>query len=132
MRLTISGNVAATEAMVNFANQKLAKLKGGPVRVSLRLDKVRERQQVSIIVFDGARTMRATDASGDMYDSIGGAVNKLQRRLRKDAAKRRRFERAQSDTILEAELMDDVYETLSYTSDEPIEDDSVFFVLKNK
>ena len=135
MSLTISGNVIATDALTQFAQTKLHKLKKPNHRMEFKLDKVKKDHIASLTVHEGKHLYHSTHSSSNMYISIDACIEKIRKQMVKQNDKRHQFDRLEPESLLEKQLIDDVYETQSYyryENDQEPWHDHTFYVLKNK
>ncbi len=87
MQINITGHhVEVTPALRAYVTEKMQKLsrhfdKVSSIHVILNVEKL--RQQAEATVNAGGRTLFATDSATDMYASIDGLVDKLDRQVRR-------------------------------------------------
>ncbi|WP_408955710.1 ribosome hibernation-promoting factor, HPF/YfiA family [Natroniella sp. ANB-PHB2] len=89
MKFMVRGkNIEITDALRNYAREKIGKLKKYfdedvviECQVSLEVDK--ERHIVEATIFADGLILRGEEETGDMYASIDGVIEKLERQVRK-------------------------------------------------
>ncbi len=96
MQVSITGrHVDLTEALKSYVHEKLQHLKHSfdqvvDVQVVLSVEKIRQRCEITIHV--SGLTIHASEETDDMYASIDGAVDKLNRQLKRYRQKLKRHQ----------------------------------------
>lgn len=85
--MTYGKNIDVTPALKEHAEEKVRKLEryfnGEPMEVQISMEVERERHIVEVTAFVKGLILRGEEASGDMYASIDGVMDKLERQVRK-------------------------------------------------
>ncbi|MDX8413296.1 MAG: ribosome-associated translation inhibitor RaiA [Mariprofundales bacterium] len=96
MNISITGrNVELTEAIKEYVHEKLGHLKHAfdyvvDVKVTLKVDKFRHRCEVNIQA--NSININASSETEDMYASIDGTIDKINRQLKRYRAKLRKHQ----------------------------------------
>ncbi|RCW43814.1 MULTISPECIES: ribosome hibernation-promoting factor, HPF/YfiA family [unclassified Halanaerobium] len=85
--MTYGKNIDVTPSLKEHAEEKVRKLdkyfNGEPMEVQISMEVERERHIVEVTAYVKGLILRGEEATGDMYASIDGVVDKLERQLRK-------------------------------------------------
>lgn len=85
--MTYGKNIDVTPALKKHAEEKVQKLEryfnGEPMEVQISMEVEKERHIVEVTAFVKGLILRGEEASGDMYASIDGVMDKLERQVRK-------------------------------------------------
>ncbi|MCL6591175.1 MAG: ribosome-associated translation inhibitor RaiA [Firmicutes bacterium] len=88
MQVTITGkNIEITDALREYAEKKAAKIskffEKGPIEAKVTLSTERDKHVVDIIVSINGLLLKGEEKTGDMYSSIDGAIDKVERQILK-------------------------------------------------
>ena len=88
MNITVYGkNIDVTPSLKEYAREKMEKLEkyfqGEPMEVHITMEVEKERHIVEVTGYVKGLILRGEEATGDMYASIDGVMDKLERQLRK-------------------------------------------------
>lgn len=92
MQINIQGEgIELTEALRDYATKKLAKFEHffhniQKIDIDLEVDKIKEdmlKQVAKVTVFASGAVFHAKEASGNMYASIDGIVDKIDQQIKK-------------------------------------------------
>ncbi len=85
--MTYGKNIDVTPSLKEHAEEKVRKLdkyfNGEPMEVQISMEVERERHIVEVTAYVKGLILRGEEATGDMYASIDGVVDKLERQLKK-------------------------------------------------
>ena len=85
--MTYGKNIDVTPALKEHAEEKVKKLEryfnGEPMEVQISMEVEKERHIVEVTAFVKGLILRGEEATGDMYASIDGVMDKLERQMRK-------------------------------------------------
>lgn len=81
-------NIELTEALKDYAEEKIGKIEryfedDTVIEAQISLDVEKERHIVEVTVFVDGLILRGEEETGDMYASIDGVIEKLERQIRK-------------------------------------------------
>lgn len=114
MKISVRGkNIEITPALQNYAQEKLGKIEKYfqrafiEAQVSLEVEK--KRHIVEVTVFIDGLILRGEEETGDMYASIDGVIEKIERQIRKYKTKIGRKLRDDTKEII-LDFNDDEYE----------------------
>ncbi|MGM0602821.1 MAG: ribosome hibernation-promoting factor, HPF/YfiA family [Bacillota bacterium] len=89
--MTYGKNIDVTPSLKEHAEEKVRKLdryfNGEPMEVQISMEVERERHIVEVTAYVKGLILRGEEATGDMYASIDGVVDKLERQLKKYKSK---------------------------------------------
>ncbi len=87
MQVIITGkNVEVTDALKNYINKKLRKLERfsqGLIKAEVVLERQRNWQKVEVTIRGDGFISRGEERASDMYASVDGAANKLEKQLKR-------------------------------------------------
>lgn len=105
MEIKIHGkNLEVTKALQDYAKKKVAKIskffEQEPLEIQVTMSVERETHIVDITVSVNGLLLRGEEKTGDMYASIDGAVNKIERQVHKYKTKINRRLREENRVVL--------------------------------
>lgn len=117
--MTYGKNIDVTPALKDYSIEKLAKLSkyfnGEPQEAHISFEVEKERHIVEVTAYINGLILRGEDVSGDMYASIDGVIEKLERQVRKYKTKIKKRVREKKQEMKEEykeertkQLMDDI------------------------
>lgn len=94
--MTYGKNIEVTPALKQHLEEKLSKIEryfdGRPIEVHVSLEVEKERHIVEVTAYIDGLILRGEEETGDMYASIDGVIEKLERQIEKYKTKlHRRF-----------------------------------------
>ncbi|MFW5999070.1 MAG: ribosome hibernation-promoting factor, HPF/YfiA family [Halanaerobiaceae bacterium] len=94
--MTYGKNIEVTSALKQHLEEKLSKIEkyfnGRPIEVHVSLEVEKERHIVEVTAYIDGLILRGEEETGDMYASIDGVIEKLERQIEKYKTKlHRRF-----------------------------------------
>ncbi len=102
MRIQITGrNIAISDPIAKYVNKRVGKfdrLFGDDVEAQVRLSIDRYRQICEVTIPLRGVTLRAEEATNDMYTSIDNVIGKLERQIRKYRTRLEKRMRQDADT----------------------------------
>lgn len=106
MNITINGkNIEVTNALREYAEKKVAKItkffEKNPIGAQVTLSTERGKHIVDITVQVDGLLLRGEEKSNDMYASIDGAIDKIERQVQKFKTRINRKLREDNQVILE-------------------------------
>jgi len=107
MKVTVKGkNIEVTEALRDYAEKKVAKIvkffEKSPISAQVTMSTERGKHIVDITVQVDGLFLRGEEKSNDMYASIDGAIDKIERQVHKFKTKINRKLREENKVVLEA------------------------------
>ncbi|MFW5855676.1 MAG: ribosome hibernation-promoting factor, HPF/YfiA family [Bacillota bacterium] len=85
--MTYGKNIEVTPALKNYAEEKVGKLEkyfqGEPMEVQISMEVEKERHIIEVTAFVSGIILRGEEETGDMYASIDGVIEKLERQIHK-------------------------------------------------
>ncbi|MFW5981729.1 MAG: ribosome hibernation-promoting factor, HPF/YfiA family [Halanaerobiaceae bacterium] len=85
--MTYGKNIDVTPALKDYAAEKLSKMgkyfNGDPMEAHVSFEVEKERHIVEVTAYVNGLILRGEEVSGDMYASIDGVIEKLERQVRK-------------------------------------------------
>ncbi|MEJ6950253.1 ribosome hibernation-promoting factor, HPF/YfiA family [Natronospora cellulosivora (SeqCode)] len=85
--MTYGKNIDVTPALKDYASEKLSKMtkyfNGDPMEAHVSFEVEKERHIVEVTAYVNGLILRGEEVSGDMYASIDGVIEKLERQVRK-------------------------------------------------
>ncbi len=85
--MTYGKNIEITPALKEYAEEKVSKLekffKGEPMEAQVSMEVEKERHIVEVTAFVNGLILRGEEETGDMYASIDGVLEKLERQVHK-------------------------------------------------
>ncbi|NLY74287.1 MAG: ribosome-associated translation inhibitor RaiA [Firmicutes bacterium] len=105
MLVTVTGkNVEVTDALKEYAEKKVAKIgkffEKSPLGAKVTLSTERSRHIVDITIQVDGLLLRGEEKTGDMYSSIDGAIDKIERQIHKFKTKINRKLREENKIIV--------------------------------
>ncbi|SJZ43148.1 ribosome hibernation-promoting factor, HPF/YfiA family [Selenihalanaerobacter shriftii] len=89
MKFILRGkNIDITNALRNYVEEKVGKIEKyfdgePPIEAHISLEVEKERHIVEVTTYIDGLTLRGEEVTGDMYASIDGVIEKLERQIRK-------------------------------------------------
>ena len=85
--MTYGKNIDVTPSMKDYAKEKVSKLekyfKGEPMEVQITFEVEKERHIVEVTAYVNGIILRGEEETGDMYASIDGVIEKVERQIHK-------------------------------------------------
>ncbi len=125
MKISTRGkNIELTNALKDYVEEKVGRIgkyfENASIDAQVSLGVEKERHQVEVTAFVDGLILRGEEETGDMYASIDGVVEKIERQIRK------------YKTRINRNLRDKEEFSLSFESDETEEDDIENKIVKVK